>query len=159
MPISLPDSNNFYQVSADLYRSAQPSAVTFKAMEKLGLKTVLSLRSPGADLELIRNTNLNLVEDPIQAENVDDEIIIKALRLINESPKPVLVHCHRGADRTGAVVAAYRIIIEGWDKEAAIDELIYGGYDFNTQLSCIPEYLLNMNVTKIRSAVLSPDLP
>lgn len=159
MPIEIPYSKNFFKVSAELYRSAQPTAEAFRAYEKLGIKTVLSLRSPGTDLDLIKGTNLNLVEYPMQAGNISDEIIIEALSLMHKSPKPVLVHCHRGADRAGTFVAAYRIIFEGWDKEAAIDEMINGGYDFNTQIITVPEYLRGMDVEKLRSAIMSPDYP
>lgn len=158
MPIYLPDSKNFYQVSAELYRAAQPTAEAFRDYEKLGIKTVLSLRSAGSDLELINGTGLNLVEYPMQAGNVSDEIIIGALNLMHKIPKPVLVHCHRGADRAGTFVAAYRIIFEGWDKEAAIDEMINGGYDYNTKIITVPEYLRGMDVEKLRSAIMSPDL-
>ena len=35
---------------------------------------------------------------------------------------PVYVHCRRGCDRTGAVIACYRILVENWDAERAIAE-------------------------------------
>ena len=43
---------------------------------------------------------------------------------------PVLVHCKHGADRTGCIVALYRIVFQSWSKEAAIDEMHNGGYGF-----------------------------
>jgi protein tyrosine/serine phosphatase len=32
------------------------------------------------------------------------------------------VHCHRGADRTGAVIACYRIAHDGWSSKQALNE-------------------------------------
>lgn len=158
-PISLPDSKNFYQVSDDLYRSAQPSAAAFKAYEELGIKTVLCLRNAEKDKKLMKGTGLDLKSVPMIAGNITDEHIIQALRFIHESPKPVLVHCYRGADRAGAVTAAYRVVFEGWSKEDAVDELINGGYRFDENKKNIPEYIRAMDVEKIRSAVLFPELP
>jgi protein-tyrosine phosphatase len=40
---------------------------------------------------------------------------------------PVFVHCKRGADRTGAVIAAYRIDHEKWDNSRALQEAMADG--------------------------------
>lgn len=42
--------------------------------------------------------------------------------LEDEKAGPVFVHCMRGADRTGAVVAAYRIDHDKWDNARALEE-------------------------------------
>jgi len=41
------------------------------------------------------------------------------------------LHCHYGADRTGAAVALYRIHIQKWTADAAIREMTRGGYHFH----------------------------
>lgn len=43
----------------------------------------------------------------------------------------MVVHCWHGSDRTGAVIAAYRIVQQGWSQHDAIDEMINGGYGFH----------------------------
>jgi len=35
---------------------------------------------------------------------------------------PVFVHCKRGADRTGTVIALYRMVHDGWDSKRALSE-------------------------------------
>ena len=40
-------------------------------------------------------------------------------------------HCRQGADRTGAMAAAYRVVMQGWTKDAAIEEMTRGGYGFH----------------------------
>jgi tyrosine-protein phosphatase SIW14 len=57
----------------------------------------------------------------------EDELI-EALTLLVKSEKPVLIHCVYGSDRTGTVVAAYRIIFENWSKEKAIQEMLEKKY-------------------------------
>jgi protein tyrosine/serine phosphatase len=42
--------------------------------------------------------------------------------LENEGAGPVFVHCKRGADRTGAVIGAYRIEHDGWTNDRALAE-------------------------------------
>jgi protein tyrosine/serine phosphatase len=42
--------------------------------------------------------------------------------------KPVLVHCEHGEDRTGLIVAAYRVRVSGWDKSKAMAEALHFGY-------------------------------
>jgi protein tyrosine/serine phosphatase len=59
--------------------------------------------------------------------------IENCLRIIESSPKPVLVHCWHGSDRTGIIVAAYRIVYEGWSVDEAEKEFrddTYGHHEF-----------------------------
>lgn len=52
-----------------------------------------------------------------------DEHVALALAIIHEAPKPVLVNCRAGVDRTGIVVAAYRMLVEGMSAKQAIAEM------------------------------------
>lgn len=45
------------------------------------------------------------------------------------APKPVLVHCFHGRDRTGLVIAAYRMMMEGWSYEEAYAEMLRYGHN------------------------------
>lgn len=52
-----------------------------------------------------------------------DEHVARALAIIQAAPKPVLVNCRAGVDRTGIVVAAYRVLIEHQSVRRAIAEM------------------------------------
>ena len=66
---------------------------------------------------------------------------------------PFLIHCQHGADRTGLMSAMYRIIEQGWTKEAAIREMIEGGYGYHPMWRNIIRYIEQVDVEKIRKAL------
>jgi len=151
--VKIPSKNldNLYRVSDDLYRSEQPNNEAFAELKSMGIKSVLNLRTTEKDDELIGNLNLKTYLVPMDAGSFTDKEIIEALKVITNAPKPILVHCRHGADRTGVVVAMYRIIFQGWTKEDALNELLHGGYGFHTNYKNIPEYIKNVNVESIKN--------
>ena len=81
--------------------------------------------------------------------------IFEVMRLLYHGLEtgPVLVHCHHGADRTGLIIALYRLLSQGWSREAAIDELIHGGYGFHPIWANIPRYLQSADLSDLRSRI------
>ena len=131
--LSLPGVENVHRVSEHLYRSAQPSAEGFAALRRLGIRTVLNLREYHSDDSEAGQTDLKLLRYPMAAGSVTEQDIESCLRLLLEAEGPVLVHCWHGSDRTGIVVAAYRIVCQNWTIEQAEAEFRreeYGHHDF-----------------------------
>jgi protein tyrosine phosphatase (PTP) superfamily phosphohydrolase (DUF442 family) len=129
-----PDSEipNFYKVSDALYRSARPTAAGMRRAKELGVRTVVNLRQSHHDAGELAGLDLQSVEIPMTAWNLDAADAASFLRVVADPARtPALVHCQRGADRTGAMVAVYRVAMQGWTKEQAFAELAEGGYGFN----------------------------
>jgi protein tyrosine/serine phosphatase len=119
---------NFHQVNAQLYRGAQPRPDGFRRLASLGVKTVINLRAADrnarAEEREARAAGLQYFNVPLPPyARATDEQVERALALIDAPEnRPVFLHCKHGEDRTGTVVAAYRISREGWTRERAEEE-------------------------------------
>ena len=142
---------NLHKVTDNLYRSAQPSAEGMRNAEKLGIKTVLNLRGLHSDEDLAQGTNLNLTRIKINTWAMNEDNILEGLRIILQADGPVLVHCQHGADRTGTLLAAYRMVVQGWSREAAIKEMLEGGYGYHAVWGNLITLLENMDIAAIQA--------
>jgi tyrosine-protein phosphatase SIW14 len=127
--VNAPGVPNFHQVNEHLYRGAQPSDEGFKNLAKLGIKTVIDLRRPTehsteAEEQVVKSAGMKYINIPMQGVVAPtDESVAKALSLmLAEADGPVFVHCKRGADRTGAVIAVYRMSHDRWGNSQAVHE-------------------------------------
>jgi tyrosine-protein phosphatase SIW14 len=119
----------FHQVNEHVYRGGQPPGKGWDALAKLGVKTVIDLRPEGehstkAEARAVEAAGMRYVNLPLKGMQAPpDEKISAALALLDaDSAAPVFVHCRRGADRTGAVIACYRIAHDHWANRKALDE-------------------------------------
>ena len=131
------DIPNFYKVNDALYRGGKPNQEGLKILKEKGIKTVISLR--GEDEENLREKE-SLEELGINFYSLamsvykrpGDEQVIKFLEIIlTKDNQPVFIHCESGRDRTGAMIAVYRVVVEGWGpKEAYREAKKYGFWPY-----------------------------
>jgi protein tyrosine phosphatase (PTP) superfamily phosphohydrolase (DUF442 family) len=157
-PVADTHLENFYQVSPMLYRSAQPYVDNFRELQQRGIGEVLDLRLYHKDVPAA-DTSLTLQHVPLFASELDPQRIVTALQVIANARKPVLVHCLHGSDRTGAVVALYRIVCQGWSKQQALAEMEQGNFGYHPVFSNIPDFINNADVESIRQQVQGPACP
>lgn len=145
-PATYPGLSNFARVSPVLYRGAQPTADGFRELRRLGIKTVVNLRSMHCDSAMLEGTGLNYYRIPCAAWGVDKAQFRQLMAIVSEpANQPVFVHCQHGSDRTGFVVGAYRITEQGWDADSAVAEL--HTYGFHRIWGHIPAKLKTMRTT------------
>jgi protein tyrosine/serine phosphatase len=118
---------NFMKVNEHVFRGAQPTDAGFQALAKMGVKTILNLREAeysDAEERAVKAAGMKYVSVPMRGMSAPtSEQMIKVLALLNdESAGPVFVHCRRGADRTGTVIACYRIGHDQWENKKALSE-------------------------------------
>jgi protein tyrosine phosphatase (PTP) superfamily phosphohydrolase (DUF442 family) len=162
VPMDEPGLPNLHKVADGLYRSAQPTAEGMKRAKELGIKTVVNLRSLHSDRDEIGETALAYEHIRMKAWHPEDEDVVRFLQIaLDPARQPVLVHCQHGADRTGTICAAYRVAVEGWSVEDAVEEMTEGGYGFHDiWQGTLPVYLRALNFGDIRRRVgLSEEEP
>jgi protein tyrosine/serine phosphatase len=127
---------NFGRVSERLYRGGQPGEGGFKKLATLGVNTVINLRDDdersAAEAEEVRAAGLQYFNVPFKrlGRPIDSDID-HVLSLINAKENGIVfVHCKRGHDRTGTVIAVYRISHDGWTDQDAKREAERFGMKF-----------------------------
>lgn len=122
------DLPNFYKVNANLYRGGQPTEAGLAKLKQKGIRTIIDLRSydqlAKKEEGWSRSAGVKFISMPMSNWfKPKDMQIDKIIKLIDDpANQPVFVHCQRGADRTGTVVAVYRISREGWNADRANEE-------------------------------------
>lgn len=126
---------NFDKVTDGLYRGGQPLAGGINKLAELGIKTIINLRGEDDDTRAEQKqaeaAGLRYFSVPLPGYTRPTNKQIARVMEIIDAPEngPVFVHCKRGSDRTGTVVAAYRISHKGWTAECARSEASrYGMY-------------------------------
>jgi len=149
-PLAQQTLPNLYQVTPTIFRSAQPLSGAQTAIDALGIKSVVSLRWSEDTADLLPKAKR--IHAPIESWDVDHDEIMRAMRvMIDPENHPVLLHCRHGADRTGTVIAAYRMIVENWSADDAIREMREGGYNYHAVWLNMVRYLRHLDVTAARS--------
>jgi tyrosine-protein phosphatase SIW14 len=123
----------FSVVDNEVWRGPRPQAENFDAI-KNQFKTVLSLEGPDEDAkEIVELAPITVISRPISlveiyATGISQVVLNETVLLIQSVEKPILVHCQHGEDRTGLIIAAYRVRVNGWMKGKAMAEALHFGY-------------------------------
>ena len=122
---------HFFRVDAHLYRGGQPTADGFRQLASMGVKTIVNLRHEGEtrreeERRLVESLGMRWVFLPMRSYwRPSDAQVLAFLRAVDDTAhQPVFVHCRKGEDRTGTLVAIYRIVEEGWGPARAYEEAL-----------------------------------
>lgn len=146
--------SNLFKINQVLYRGAQPQHKGFAQLKAMGIRTVVDLRLLHSERERVEKIGLRYVRLPEITWDEKNQDVIDFLRVVNDpGNQPVFVHCHHGSDRTGAMIAAYRVVVQGWSREEAIREMTEGGYGFHPMWKNLIQFIQNLDVEKIRKSL------
>ena len=128
---NLPSLANVGRVAPGIYRGAQPGKGGYATLKKMGIRTVIDLRTTEDERARVEGAGMRAMSVPLRMsrdglrEKVDRVVALMA----DPANQPVFVHCRHGQDRTGIVVAAYRMRVEGWSLTAAEAEMESFGFN------------------------------
>jgi protein tyrosine phosphatase (PTP) superfamily phosphohydrolase (DUF442 family) len=132
-PVAVP-IDNFAVVADGIYRGAQPGRDGWRALTELGVKTVVNLREHHSDADSARAHGFEEIRIPLRADVFGSraptsEEVDAFLDLVTTRQRgPVFVHCGSGSDRTGVLFAVYRMEVDGWSRDRAIEEMEARGF-------------------------------
>ena len=125
---------NFAKITPQLYRGAQPTREGFDRLKEMGVRTVINLRQHHTDKDEAEGSGIELVDIPMHAgvtgstAPADDDVRKFFEIALDPAKQPVYFHCAHGKDRTGTMAALWRIEMEGWTPEEAMQEMKSFGY-------------------------------
>jgi protein tyrosine phosphatase (PTP) superfamily phosphohydrolase (DUF442 family) len=132
---------NFGEVTPHLFRGGQPKGTGYEHLKAMGIDIVVDGRLSGKEAERRKATKagMQFVSMPWHCLFPKDHVFAQFLKLLRNNPdKKVFVHCRYGDDRTGMMIAAYRMAVEGWTPEEARDEMEKFGFHRMVCPSLVP---------------------
>lgn len=131
MIFGLEGLSNVGMVAPGIYRGAQPRSEGYPTLKNIGIKTVINLRSKHTEKTAVEKAGMKSIEIPLDClRALDVETVNKIVgMMVTPANQPVFVHCGLGEDRTGIVIAAYRIRVEKWPLSEAKAEMQSFGFN------------------------------
>jgi protein tyrosine/serine phosphatase len=128
---------NAGKVSDVLFRGAQPSSQGLAELKKLGVTTIVDLRGNRGPVNREREQaellGMRFIDIPVSGWSAPSNAqVAEFLKLFQQDPtQKVFVHCYYGRDRTGVMVAAYRMAQQNWTPDQAVAEMDSFGFHYH----------------------------
>jgi hypothetical protein len=149
--------SNFGEVTPHLFRGGQPKGAGYEHLKQMGIDIVVDLRLSGDGNEKkdVNRAGMKFVPLRWHCMYPHDEVFARFLKFLHDNRgKKIFVHCRYGDDRTGMMIAAYRMAEEGWTPEEARKEMEKFGFHrlvcprLGPYESHFPEHLKNGSAFK-----------
>jgi protein tyrosine/serine phosphatase len=128
---------NAGKISDLLFRGAQPSARGLAELKKLGVTTIVDLRGNrgpvSREREQAESLGMHFIDIPVSGwSGPSNAQVAEFLKLLQQNPtQRIFVHCYYGRDRTGVMVAAYRMAQQNWTPDQAAAEMDSFGFHYH----------------------------
>jgi tyrosine-protein phosphatase SIW14 len=125
---------NFKQVHEFLFRGGRPSVSDLRDLKKMGIKTILNLENDryvvSEEKKVAAAYKLNYISIPTASFFAPSDSKVDTVLSVLQDPRnyPIFIHCTHGRDRTGMMMGLYRVEVEGWQADAAYNEMLDFGF-------------------------------
>jgi protein tyrosine phosphatase (PTP) superfamily phosphohydrolase (DUF442 family)/cytochrome c553 len=129
--VDAPGLHNVYRLTDKLLSGSSPEGDEgFASLQRLGVKTVLSVDGARPDVARARRFGLRYVHLPIGYDGVPEAQGRRIAKAVRDLPGPIYVHCHHGKHRGPAAVAVARLCLDpACSVETALQEMRRAGAD------------------------------
>ncbi|HVI08891.1 MAG TPA: dual specificity protein phosphatase family protein, partial [Candidatus Binatia bacterium] len=129
---------NFGEVTPSLYRGGLTTTDGLQALHKLGVNVIVDTHANDSPEKAeAEKLGMKYVAIPWHCPRPHDEVFAKFLQVVHDNKgKKIFVHCRLGDDRTGMMVASYRMAEEGWSADEAMKEMESFGFTRSHHLLC-----------------------
>jgi protein tyrosine phosphatase (PTP) superfamily phosphohydrolase (DUF442 family) len=138
--IQITGVKNAGKISDHLFRGAQPAVSAFPELKKLGITTIVNLRSGHSqaiqwERQQAEAQGMRFLNIPVGGFSAPTDLqLVQFLSIFRGDPnEKVFVHCYYGDDRTGVFVASYRIAVDKWSAPQALHEMYFFGFNVRWQ--------------------------
>ncbi|NVO00065.1 MAG: tyrosine-protein phosphatase [Geobacteraceae bacterium] len=128
---NLPGLSNVGRVAPGVLRGAEIDKDGYATLKATGVKTVIDMRTTANEKTEVEAAGMKAIAVPVEmSRNGLKEKVDKIVALMADpANQPVYLHCRHGQDRTGIVVAAFRMKQQGWSLADAEAEMQSFGFN------------------------------
>jgi protein tyrosine/serine phosphatase len=145
---------HFYRINESIYRGSQPKSEDFPKLAQMGIRTVLDLRGgrihKPRERRRVEAAGMRYISIRLSGIFPPKNWQIAQVLAVLEDPAnaPIFVHCWRGDDRVGLLIACYRMDHDQWTNFHAFEEARHEG--LNPLEVLLRRYVRNFNPSQIR---------
>jgi protein tyrosine phosphatase (PTP) superfamily phosphohydrolase (DUF442 family) len=128
---NLPGLSNVGRVAPGVLRGAQSGKDGYATLKTMGVKTVIDMRTTEGEKAQVEAAGMRAIAIPIEMtrEGLKEKVDLVVALMADPANQPVYVHCRHGQDRTGIVVAAFRMKQQGWSLADSETEMQAFGFN------------------------------
>ncbi len=118
--VEIVGTHNTFRLTPWLYSGSQPETeAAFAALQKLGIKTIVSVDGSKPDVETAQKYGLRYIHLPVGYDGISHERAVELAKVSQTITGPIYVHCHHGLHRGPTAAAVMCMAREDWTSERA----------------------------------------
>ncbi len=129
------DIPNFHEVNPQLYRGGMlDKTAGWDKLKTLKIKSIISFEEENPQSckrkQTAESFGLKVYSIPVSlyAAPTDKQVLEFLTIALTSENQPIFVYCNNGRDRSGVMIALYRVVVEGWTIKNAYHEAVSLGY-------------------------------